>query len=48
MAFAFIGVLDQETRDAELKEAFLALALEESKHKLRFETEYDQVVLQEN
>ena len=36
------------TRDAELKEAFLALALEESKHKLRFETEYDQVVLQEN
>jgi rubrerythrin len=36
------------TRDAELKEAFLGLAHEEAKHKLRFETEYDEVVLQEN
>jgi rubrerythrin len=34
--------------DAELKDAFLALAQEESKHKLRFETEYDEVILQEN
>ena len=36
------------SEDAELKEAFLALAQEESRHKLRFETEYDDVVLQEN
>ncbi|MBN1608402.1 MAG: ferritin family protein [Polyangiaceae bacterium] len=36
------------TEDAELREAFLALAQEEAKHKLRFETEYDEVVLQEN
>jgi len=32
----------------ELRETFLALALEEAKHKLRFEIEYDEVILQEN
>jgi rubrerythrin len=31
-----------------LRETFLALAQEEAKHKLRFEIEYDEVVLQEN
>ena len=34
---------NQETRDT-----FLMLAREEAKHKLRFETEYDQVILKEN
>ena len=34
---------NQETRDT-----FLMLAQEEAKHKLYFETEYDQVVLKEN
>jgi rubrerythrin len=31
-----------------LRNTFLALAQEEAKHKLRFEIEYDEVVLQEN
>jgi rubrerythrin len=31
-----------------LKETFLALAQEEAKHKLRFELEYDEVVMNEN
>jgi rubrerythrin len=32
----------------ELKELFLMLAQEEAKHKLRFEIEYDEVILAEN
>ncbi len=32
----------------ELKELFMMLAQEEAKHKLRFEIEYDEVVLSEN
>lgn len=32
----------------ELRETFLALALEEAKHKLRFEIEYDEMMLEEN
>jgi rubrerythrin len=36
------------TEDPESRETFLALAQEESKHKLRFEREYDEVVYQEN
>jgi rubrerythrin len=32
----------------DLRETFLALAQEEAKHKLRFEIEYDEVILQEN
>ncbi len=32
----------------EIKEIFLSLALEEAKHKLRFEIEYDDTVLAEN
>jgi rubrerythrin len=36
------------TGDAEIKELFLALAQEEAKHKLRFEVEYDEVILAEN
>lgn len=36
------------TDDAGLKETFLALANEEAKHKLRFEIEYDDMILTEN
>ena len=36
------------TTDAETKELFLALAQEEAKHKLRFEVEYDEIILAEN
>jgi len=32
----------------ELKELFLMLAQEEAKHKLRFEVEYDEIILSEN
>ncbi len=31
-----------------LKDIFLTLAMEESRHKLRFELEYDEYVLREN
>jgi rubrerythrin len=34
--------------DESLRETFLALAQEEAKHKLRFEVEYDDVIMQEN
>ena len=34
--------------DQELKQIFLGLAQEEAKHKLRFEVEYDDVILAEN
>jgi rubrerythrin len=34
--------------DADLRNTFLALAQEEAKHKLRFEVEYDDVILVEN
>lgn len=36
------------TTDQELKSSFLALAQEEAKHKLRFEVEYDNVIITEN
>ena len=32
----------------DLKQTFLGLAQEEAKHKLRFEVEYDDVILAEN
>ena len=34
--------------DKNLSKTFLGLAQEEAKHKLRFEIEYDEVVLKEN
>jgi rubrerythrin len=40
--------LSGKTDNAQLKEMFLSLAQEESKHKLRFEMEYDEFVLREN
>jgi rubrerythrin len=36
------------TVDEDLKNTFLTLAQEEAKHKLRFETEYENIVLKEN
>ncbi|NTW32617.1 MAG: ferritin family protein [Bacteroidetes bacterium] len=40
--------LSERAPNAELKSLFLMLAQEESKHKLRFEIEYDDMVLKEN
>ena len=40
--------LAEEVEDTALRETFLALAQEEAKHKLRFEIEYDDVILREN
>jgi len=36
------------TEEQDVRELMLALAQEEAKHKLRFETEYDEYVLKEN
>jgi rubrerythrin len=47
-AFRLYMMLYTETRDKAMKELFLSLAMEESKHKLRFELEYDENVLREN
>jgi len=47
-AFKLYHDLAQATDDANLKELFLALAQEEAKHKLRFEIEYDDLILTEN
>lgn len=47
-AFRLYMDLSDRTVDSSMKELFMALALEESKHKLRFEIEYDQYVLKEN
>lgn len=40
--------LAEIVEEADLKTTFLALAQEEAKHKLRFEVEYDDVILTEN
>jgi rubrerythrin len=40
--------LSERAPNEELKAVFLSLAREESKHKLRFEKEYDDFVLREN
>ncbi len=40
--------LADKTDNPGLKQVFLSLALEESKHKLRFELEYDEYILREN
>lgn len=47
-AFKLYLALSERAPNIELKELFLALAMEESKHKLRFEIEYDEFVLSEN
>ena len=47
-AFKLYSALADRAPNAQLKDVFLGLAQEESKHKLRFEIEYDEYVLREN
>lgn len=47
-AFRLYMELSDRAGNEELSELFLTLAQEESKHKLRFELEYDDYVLREN
>lgn len=47
-AFKLYSKLAEKAVNSELREIFLSLAMEESKHKLRFEIEYDDIVLREN
>jgi rubrerythrin len=47
-AFKLYQDLAQTTEDRNLKALFLSLSQEEAKHKLRFEVEYDENILQEN
>ena len=47
-AFKLYTALSERTNNPELKKTFQALAVEESKHKLRFELEYDDYVMREN
>ncbi|MFO8067117.1 MAG: ferritin family protein [Bacteroidales bacterium] len=47
-AFKLYTALSERTNLPELKKVFRELAKEESKHKLRFEIEYDEYVLREN
>jgi rubrerythrin len=47
-AFRLYLDLARSTDDPEVKKTFEALANEEAKHKLRFEIEYDDVILAEN
>ena len=47
LAFKLYSNLAQLAEDEDLRNTLLALAQEEAKHKLRFEVEYDDVVLKE-
>jgi rubrerythrin len=47
-AFKLYMKLSEKAQDESLKQLFLSLAQEESRHKLRFELEYDEFVLREN
>ena len=47
-AFRLYLELANQVANEEQKSLFLSLAQEEAKHKLRFEIEYDEVVLKEN
>lgn len=47
-AFRLYMILSEEAPNPDMKNLFLMLAQEESKHKLRFELEYDEVILREN
>lgn len=47
-AFKLYTNLAAKAPNENLKDVFLSLAAEESKHKLRFEVEYDDYVLREN
>ena len=47
-AFKLYTKLASKAEEPGLKDLFMSLAQEESKHKLRFEIEYDEYVLKEN
>jgi rubrerythrin len=47
-AYRMYSKLAEKTENPEVKQLFLNLALEESKHKLAFEIEYDDYILKEN
>ena len=47
-AFKLYMKLSEKAPNENLKQLFLGLAQEESRHKLRFELEYDEFVLREN
>lgn len=47
-AFKLYYDLAKVASDVKMRDVFLSLAQEESKHKLRFEIEYDEYVLREN
>jgi len=47
-AFQLYSDLAAQADDAEVKQIFEGLAQEEAKHKLRFEVEYDDMILTEN
>jgi rubrerythrin len=47
-AFRLYTYLSEEASDAVMKNLFRSLALEESRHKLKFELEYDEYILKEN
>ncbi|MCX6283005.1 MAG: ferritin family protein [Bacteroidetes bacterium] len=47
-AFRMYTVLAAQAEDPAVKELLQSLALEESRHKLRFEIEYDDVIFREN
>ncbi len=47
-AFKLYSALAERAPNEGLKNVFMGLAMEESKHKLRFEVEYDEFVLREN
>jgi rubrerythrin len=47
-AFQLYSFLSEQTTDPVMKGLFHTLALEESRHKLRFEIEYDEYILREN
>ncbi len=47
-SFKLYSDLSERAPNHEMKSLFLSLAIEESKHKLRFELEYDEYVLKEN
>lgn len=47
-AFKLYSKLSEKAPNEELKKLFIALAQEESRHKLKFELEYDEFVLREN
>ena len=47
-AFRLYSDLADRVADGALRTLFLGLAQEEAKHKLRFEVEYDDVILRDN